>query len=163
MHRSATSLIARNLNHEVHMGSNLLKGLDDNPKGHYESVDVIKINDKILTHCGGSWCNPPSHDKILKCVGMFDDEMKVLIDKEIKITEEMGYESWGFKDPRTCLTIDLWLPLLPNPQFVVCYRDPMDIAKSLNNRNGFSIEFGKSLTHTYNERITNFITKWLQK
>jgi len=53
MHRAATSLVARTLNSEVHMGEHLLVGLSDNIKGHYENVEIIKINDKILHNAGG--------------------------------------------------------------------------------------------------------------
>jgi hypothetical protein len=92
MHRSATSLVARSLNNEVHMGERLLT---------------------------------------------------------------------GFKDPRTCLTIDVWLPFLENPHFIVCYRSPADVARSFNNRDGVNLPFALALTNEYNTRISNFMTKWL--
>lgn len=162
MHRSATSLVARTLHSEVNMGTNLLRGLKDNPKGHYENVDIIRLNDKILAKSGGWWDNPPSEERILECSGVFDDDMRSIVSKEIEKAEKMGLESWGFKDPRTCLTIDLWMPFLENPQFVVCYRKPLDVAKSLNLRNNFSIEKGLRLTEIYNQRIHNFMTKFLK-
>lgn len=161
MHRAATSLVARTLNHEVHMGEKLLKGLRDNPKGHYENVRILKLNDKILHDAGGSYFNPPSVDNILKAAHKFEDEMRTVVEKEIEAAEKKGMESWGFKDPRTCLTIEAWLPYLPNPQFVVCYRDPLEIAKSLNKRDGMSIKKGIELTKEYNNRIINFINNWL--
>jgi hypothetical protein len=163
MHRSATSLVARTLHQEVHMGSFLLTGKKDNPKGHYENVDIIMLNDKILNDCGGSWVNPPPYKKIIELGNKYRDEMAAIIMKETKIANDKGLESWGFKDPRTCLTIDLWLPYLENPQFVVCYRNPMDIAKSLNLRNGTSIDYGIKLTNEYNRRIERFMRKWLKK
>lgn len=163
MHRSATSLVARTLNSEVHMGEKLLVGLKDNPKGHYENVHIIRLNDKILRQSGGSWHNPPPTDKILEIGEKYKDEMNDIISSEISIAEEKGLESWGFKDPRTALTIGAWLEHLPNPQFVVCYRNPSDIAKSLNKRNNFTIDKGLKLTTEYNNRINIFITEWLKR
>ena len=58
MHRSATSLVARTLNAEVHMGSKLLYARSGNPEGYYENIEIIKINDKILHDSGGSWHIP---------------------------------------------------------------------------------------------------------
>lgn len=159
MHRSATSLIARTLNSEVHMGEKLLKGLSDNPKGHYENVKIIGINDKILHNSGGSWYNPPSRDKIIEVGKKYEDEIKEIISEEVEIAKSKNMESWGFKDPRTSLTIDVWYKYIPNPQFVVCYRNINDVAASLVNRNGniFTIEKAKSLTIEYNKRISQFI------
>lgn len=34
------------------------------------------------------------------------------------------YADWGFKDPRTCLTYDLWARELPEHRLVVVYRRP---------------------------------------
>jgi hypothetical protein len=163
MHRSATSLVARTLNSEVHMGKNLLVGLKDNPKGHYENVHIIRLNDQILHQSGGSWHNPPPIDKIMEIGAKYKDEMNNIISAEISIAEEKGLDSWGFKDPRTALTIGAWLEHLPNPQFVVCYRNPLDIAKSLNKRNNFTIDKGLKLTLEYNRRINIFIAEWLNK
>jgi hypothetical protein len=162
MHRSATSLVARTLHSEVNMGSNLLCGYNDNPKGHYENVEILQINKDILEKAGGSWDNPPSQEKILECFSIFDDRMRNAISKETEKATKMGLESWGFKDPRTCLTIDLWMPFLENPQFVVCYRKPLDVAKSLKLRNNLSIDKGLKLTEIYNQRIHNFMTKFLK-
>lgn len=161
MHRSATSLVARTLNSEVHMGEHLLTGLTDNPKGHYENIDILNINDKILIGAEGSWYAPPTLEKILESGKEFEKEMIDIISRETQLAKEWGFESWGFKDPRTALTIECWLPFLENPQFVVCYRSPMDIAKSLEKRNGFDINYSLKLVDEYNNRINNFIKKWL--
>lgn len=159
MHRSATSLVARTLNSEVHMGKNLLIGLRDNPKGHYENVHIVALNDKILHQSGGSWHNPPPREQIIKIGKNYEEEIKKIISDEVEIAKSKNMESWGFKDPRTCLTIDVWCSYLPSPQFIVCYRNPLDVAKSLKARNNFSIEKGVELTREYNKRIFDFINK----
>ena len=157
MHRSATSLVARTLNSEVHMGKKLLVGLVDNPKGHYENIEIIKINDEILHNSGGSWSDPPPREKIIEIGKNYEDHIKRIVADEVATAQSKNMESWGFKDPRTSLTIDAWYKHLPNPQFVVCYRNLKDIAMSLYKRNGISIEQGKNLAIEYNKRISQFL------
>lgn len=157
MHRSATSLVAKGLNNEIFMGDNLLKPRPCNPKGFFEERTFVKLNDRILTAAGGSWDNPPARESILQQT-QFDAEIKTLVQTAIAKATKKGYEFWGWKDPRSALTIELFLPHLPNPHFVVCYRNPIDVAKSLKARDPkMSIEKGLALTREYNKRIRDFI------
>jgi len=164
MHRSATSMTARTLHKssEVYMGKNLLKGLNDNPEGHYEDKAFLKLNIEILKAAGGDWANPPSLQSILNVRHKFDKRIEELVKQSEKNAKELGYKSWGFKDPRTVLTIDLYMKYIKKPQFICCYRDPYEIAESLSKRNNFSIERGINLAKTYNNRMNNFINNWLQ-
>ena len=163
MHRSSTSMVARALHEkkEVCMGNNLLLGLPDNPKGHYEDKEFLHLNIDILNAAGGSWDNVPPHKKILEVAPKFENKIKKVIKKASIFAKKSGYQSWGFKDPRTVLTIDLYMPYLTNPQFIICYRKPKEIAKSLNKRNKMPIANGIKLTNTYNNRLNNFIKNWL--
>jgi hypothetical protein len=46
-----------------------------------------------------------------------------------------GSLPWVWKDPQTCLTADLWLPLVQAPPAIVLVaRDPLRIARSVNAR-----------------------------
>jgi len=47
---------------------------------------------------------------------------------------------WAWKDPRTCLTLPFWQRLLPSMRYVICLRNPLDVAYSLERRDGFSLE-----------------------
>lgn len=165
MHRSSTSMVARSIHKqgEVHMGDKLLLGLPDNPKGHYENKKFLHLNIDILKAAGGSWDNPPSKKEILKVAPLFKDRIKRLISESEEEANAAGYISWGFKDPRACLTIDLYMPYLNNPQFIICYRDPMEIARSLNKRDKMSITDGVNLVKIYNNRIFDFIKNNLKK
>lgn len=160
-HRSATSLIARGLKNEIHMGEHLLMNLLDNPLGHCENIEIIVLNNKILEAAGGTYLYPPTEENILKAAKKFENEMKQLIEKETRIAKSKNLQSWGFKDPRTCLTIKAWLPFLENPQFVVCYRNVYDTSKSLVERDGLSFELAKNLTEEYIRRINKFINEWI--
>ena len=43
---------------------------------------------------------------------------------------------WGWKDPRTCMTLAFWQRLLPSLRYVICVRHPLDVAASLEARDG---------------------------
>jgi hypothetical protein len=42
---------------------------------------------------------------------------------------------WGWKEPRTCLFLELWERLLPQARFLFLYRHPVDVTLSLWRRN----------------------------
>jgi len=100
----------------------------------------------------GSWNNPPPEEKIFAQRDRFAPYIKRLIQQEKS-------EIWGWKDPRTSLTIELYLPYLENPFFVICHRDPLQVAESLNQRDGMDIDIGIRLTHIYEQRISNFLKR----
>jgi len=41
---------------------------------------------------------------------------------------------WGFKDPRTLLTLDGWLEALPEVSLAATFRHPLSVAGSLQER-----------------------------
>ncbi len=149
MHRSATSLVAGGLKRMgVNMGNKLLGADESNLFGHFEDKKFMELNKKILRKAGGSWDNPPAEANIIKAG-------KELL-KEIKeLTNKIGL--WGWKDPRTTLTIKCYLPYLENPHFICCFREPSEVAKSLRIREGWSINKGIELTREYNKRLLQFL------
>ncbi len=151
MHKTGTSLIAGILKIlGVDMGKDLLESNWSNPLGHFEDKRFVQLNDKILKEAGGSWDNPPTREKILSLMPKFSDEIKKLInEREGKI--------WGWKDPRTSLTVGLYLPYLKNPYFIICHRDSMAVAKSLQKRDNMDIEKGLYLSKFYSQQINIFL------
>lgn len=150
MHRSATSLTAGGLEKSgIHMGEEYLEHDQSNPWGIFENRKFVSLNQKILKAAGGSWDNPPSRQAILK--QDFDDEIKELI-------KNHEHEYWGWKDPRTSLTAELFHPHLTNPHYIVNFRDKDEVAKSLNRREGMPLHKGRELADIYNHRIVSFLT-----
>ncbi len=47
---------------------------------------------------------------------------------------------WGWKDPRTCLTLPFWQDLVGPMRYVMCIRNPRAVAASLTRRNALSVE-----------------------
>lgn len=155
MHRSGTSMLTRMLNIcGMYLGKeeHMMSPGGDNPKGFWENLIPVRINDNILKRGGGSWNNPPhfiegwDHDPYLnglyKKAAMFINDIPP--DKEW----------WGFKDPRSCFTLPFWKRILDNPDIIICLRNPIDVAKSLNKRNkNISTEQGMDLWYRYNKEI----------
>lgn len=162
MHRSCTSMTSRALHesNEVYMGDVFGELTFDNPKGHYEYIPIVKLNEDILSSAGGSWDQPPTHSAILAQKEIFSSRIKQVMDDFYSKVTQKQVQSCGFKDPRLCLTIELYMPYLINPQFISTFRTSDKIAKSLYERNQIDLEKGKILTKEYNTRIFNFLKKY---
>ena len=62
---------------------------------------------------------------------------------------------WMLKDPRLCITLRTWLPLLKFiPVVLFTYRHPLDVALSLNKRaiEHYAVEYSLRLWYVYNRR-----------
>ena len=156
MHRSGTSMIAGILSHlGVNMGNDLIGERPFNPRGHFENKEFLAMNVDILLVNGGSWAKPPSREAILASGKHFDSRIEDVINRSKS-------SLWGWKEPRTSLTIDLYYPYLENPYFIVCYRKAEDIARSIAERaetmtqEDVPFEFSRDLTRAYNDRIKVF-------
>ena len=152
MHRSMTSLVAGGIhNFGAHMGDQMIPPDSSNPKGHFEDAEFKRLNERILSSAGGTWCDPPSEIAIMSQKNTYDLLIQKLVERKKRDP------IWGWKDPRTTLTIKLFVPYLKNPHFVCCFRDPVEVAKSLQVRNKFSIEKGLQLAEIYNQRLLEFL------
>ncbi|MBI5463210.1 MAG: sulfotransferase family protein [Gammaproteobacteria bacterium] len=163
MHRSGTSFLVRTLN----LAGLWLGGEDKlhtvegrakigNPKGNYENVEGIAINDAILTRSGGTWYNPPK-----QLVATPDDTRRIVeLCTALRSGQPEGYLRWGWKDPRTVLTLDIWLQTLKSNIFIVgSYRHPSAVAQSLAARDGIPLEVGYGLWGVYVHHLLHHIRK----
>ncbi len=160
MHRSGTSMIGGVLFMlGVDMGKKLLGKQWSNPLGHFEDKRFYVLNKRILQAAGGSWNSVPSAEAILAQEQKFAEDIRILIEKR-------NSEIWGWKDPRTNLTIELYLSYLTNPYFLVCHRNHEEIVKSLKRRDdmehkeNLGINEAKKLIEVYKRRIEAFFTKY---
>lgn len=149
MHRSGTSMIARLLNLcglDLGPENDLLGPHESNPMGHFENLGFLEINEKLLSHFGGTWNDPPK----LKPNWEHDLSLKPIVDEAKLLLQKFSHcPCWGWKEPRTTLLIPFWRLLIPNLRFVICSRNPLDVAESLSKRNGIPIEEGVSLWNHY--------------
>ncbi len=138
MSRSGTSLTTRILNLAgVYLGpeEGLLWHLPSNPAGHWESVAMLRFNEWLLRKLGGSWRDPPSMPPGWERSEVLAGERCAA--RGFLAQTFGGHELWGWKDPRNSLTLPFWQRLLPEVRYVVCLRNPIDVAASLDRREGF--------------------------
>lgn len=149
MHRSGTSCITRIVNLAgASLGGPVAGANDSNPAGHWESLAGITINDLILQINGGSWDEPPS---LRHCPVWMRTKMR----RFLGCLHQNGTAVW--KDPRTILTFPFWKPLLENYSILVTIRHPLSVARSLQRRDGFTLDKGLWLWREYNERLASLI------
>jgi hypothetical protein len=150
MHRSGTSAAARVVNLlGVPLGDalDLMPAGAANPGGYWESASLAAINDRLLDTLGGCWLAPPA---------VADGEWQNPDLKRLRRTAQARFrrvhrtESWVWKDPRNCLTLPFWRPILGDRNVaLLVFRDPREVALSLSARDGCSTPYGLALWERY--------------
>ena len=157
MHRSGTSmlsgLLVNGCGYEV--GGPLIGAHFDNQKGFFERIDVVLQNDEFLKSQRMWWSSG---------IRNYDSEKANADLKANNIPFKEGTKALAFlnspdsvpwlqKDPRMCITLKTWLPLLnAEPAVLFTYRNPLEVALSLQHREKFQLEHGLRLWIIYNMR-----------
>ncbi|KAB2388947.1 MULTISPECIES: sulfotransferase family protein [Bacillus cereus group] len=148
-HRSGSSATAGILDVlGVHMGDSLLKPSSTNPKGYFENVDFVYLNDKILNSIGAAWDNPPKREE-LRCSIELSSDIFSFLSKHIK-------PLWGLKDPRMILTFDIWKPYLNqlgDITYIFTWRPIQESVSSLVNRNKIDEQTAVNILTRYQENL----------
>lgn len=128
MHRSGTSLVASVFQKVgLHIGERLVGPFQGNPRGHFEDVEFFRFHDALLKGAGLGIL--VGRKALLPYPGSEERAQAVSL-----INQREIHALWGWKDPRTCLFLDLWRELLPEARCVFLYRHPLDVALSLIRR-----------------------------
>jgi hypothetical protein len=137
MHRSGTSLLAgimRELGVDLGPDEEFLPPDPNNQSGYFELADLVEINDEILAHYGGSWDElpelPPGWEDSDQ-LAQIRERARRILGRRFAASKE-----WAWKDPRTCITLPFWQRLVSGLRYVICVRNPVDIAHSLRAREG---------------------------
>jgi hypothetical protein len=153
MHRSGTSVVARLLNLcGLYLGedSDLINPTPDNPEGYWENVRFVKINEAVLGELGGAWDLPPVRSEGWER----EESLAPLRQQAMELCREFAHgEPWGWKDPRTSLTLPFWKDIFPDLGVIICVRNPVEVARSLYRRGYSSNAFAFELWKTYNGRL----------
>lgn len=146
MHRGGTSAVTgvlHQLGAFLGPADHLMVPRDDNPVGFFEHQLLTDLNDELLHALGGSWHQPPALDPGWERAPHLDG---IRSRAEQRLHADFAdARLWAWKDPRTSLTLPFWRPLLPHAQFVVCVRNPLDVARSLRARDGLDEVLGIDL------------------
>ena len=158
MHRSGTSMVARLLQRcGVYLGKeeDLGAPAPDNPRGFAENRYFVEINDAILARLRGGWDAPPEFVPGWQDLPEFEDLRQQAL---ALIATMAGQPVWGWKDPRTTLTLPFWQALVPHLRVLVCVRHPLTVALSLHNRNFSSVASGLRLWRAYYETLNSSLS-----
>ena len=140
MHRSGTSMLTRFISDlGVFMGND--KSEND------ESKFFQNINRWLLYQSGASWDTPLNTSNLNS---YFIEKSSKILDHRLHSIWSVKYlglnkflkyrgiqnmqEPWGWKDPRNTLLLPIYKKIFPNAKIVHIYRNPIDVAISLQTR-----------------------------
>jgi hypothetical protein len=150
MHRSGTSATAgllANLGLTGPRPDDVYPTSSSNEKGHWESVSMVRINERLLgaVDCG-RYAPPPI---TLEWKGVTGHEEIRAAALQWFTTNYVG-GPMVVKDPRFCLTLPFWRDVLRAPMAAVfVLRDPLSVVRSMQARDDFPVTFGLSLWDRY--------------
>ena len=146
MHRSGTSALTGTLGLlDVYLGHELLKPQDDNIKGFYENQKIVDINEKIFKDIGTYW-----HDLFYNQEKLNISNKNLMEELKAILIEEFEFSNvFSIKDPRLAYLFPVYAKVLEelniDIKIVLPYRNPIEVANSLNKRDNFSLEKGMLL------------------
>ena len=139
MHRSGTTLMSKLLQKlGVFMGTE--------KEQNEEAVAFLRTNEWIMSQANATWDNPYNFQflkskhliHVKKVVKKILSSERFIVsyfgqDKNWKDFEGRGY-AWGWKDPRNTFTLAVWKDIFPSLKVIHVFRNPVDVAASLKNR-----------------------------
>lgn len=157
MHRSGTSALTGILSLlDVYLGKDLMPGNFANKKGYFENNTLFKINESVLSQINSSW------DDVF-----FDETKPERIKESDKLktffVNEFQYARiFAVKDPRLVYLFPLYEKILQelkiNIKIILPYRNPVEVANSLNRRDNMPMEKGM-LLWVYNFLLAEKLTR----
>src|SRR5262249_7406766 len=140
MHRSGTSMVTHALKlGGLYLGdeADLLAPGPENPDGYWENAQLVDVNDEVLSALGGGWEALPGGPSDWAA----DDRLGDVRGRAASILDRISRDGpWGWKDPRTTVTLPFWRELADPLKIVLCIRNPLEVALSLQRRGMFSYE-----------------------
>ncbi len=123
MHKSGTTLIAQILHHSgISMGERLAADVSYDQGNKYEREATFGLNLAILG----------KNDVLVLDVDASRGQVMSQAQREmmraiIRDCDQRHAGTWGFKDPRACLTWPLWREELPEHRIIGVYREPAEV------------------------------------
>lgn len=145
MHRSGTSALTGCLEDLGLYLGDVVREAPHNKKGNNENLAIRELHDLVLEDCGGRWDTPPDNvvwklkrRQVLRAI----------------IHTFANKPCWGFKDPRTLLTLSAWLEEIPALKLVGTFRHPQSVIRSITTRDpSFSPTHALDLWMYYNRKL----------
>lgn len=155
MHRSGTSALTGVidlLGVAVSDEDDIMVGDEANQRGYWESRQLTDFQELLLQRFGGTWRSPPS----LPVGWERDPKLRQQLGRARRIFRRLYGKSrlWAWKDPRTALLLPFWRRALRfRPLIAVIHRHPLEVARSLEVRDGLPLQDALQLWEQYNRAI----------
>jgi hypothetical protein len=158
VHRSGTSMLAGILDKlGISMGPNVKANAQQakhNALGYYEDNSFMDLNERILTRSNRGWADVPDPLKLGNACASFQGPALELIQARMAANE-----MWGWKDPRTCLTLPAYFGGLDKDHTLIVRmeRSKLAIVKSLLHRearHGMNETLASNLVDSYGAHAT---------
>lgn len=104
----------------------------ENPRGYWEPRWMLELNEEILAQLGTDWWHPLPAEPGWEMNPEFDrlrERARALLKEKFD-----GTALWGWKEPRTTLTLPFWRGIAPIAKYVICLRNPLDAISSFQRR-----------------------------
>jgi hypothetical protein len=142
MHRSGTSALAGTLELlDVEFGSDLMGPTQYNLKGYFENNRIYELNKKLLTQFESSWDDVFQEELVLPNAFDFSELTELLKSEYLSQNR-----TFAIKDPRLVFLFPVYQKALTelgiDIKVAIPTRNPMEVARSLQKRDGFSLEKG---------------------
>jgi hypothetical protein len=142
MHRSGTSALTRVLNlRGAVLPTDLLPPNQANVAGYWEPAAVVAWHDEFLAAAGSAWDDPtelPAAAFEIPAAERFVDRVADLLRVELAAAPLAV-----MKDPRACRLVPLWRRAIERagrePLIVLIVRHPLEVAASLQRRDGMPV------------------------
>jgi len=143
MHRSGTSATTRVINLlGADIASNLVAGIPgDNDRGFRESHATYRLHDRLFAAFDSAWHDPYPLPDGWQETDAAREAKRAICDHIVK--EFTDSRMFVFKDPRMTRVLPLWLEALDElsiePIIVIPFRNPIEVAGSLEQRDGLPL------------------------
>jgi hypothetical protein len=151
MNRSGTSAFTRMISLAgADLPGDLVPPNESNVRGHWEPRAIVEIHHRLMERLGHlrhsdhslpeGWLEHPA-----------TSEARTALLRQLR-ADFSESPAFVIKDPRLCHLLPLWRDILEEfgaaPHVIVCFRHPIEVARSLERKN--EIPWGKSLTRWLN-------------
>ena len=154
MHRSGTSALCAALHAcGASFGTSLLEPMSNvNDEGFWEDLEIVQINQALLGCLGINWYTVTSDLANTDWQAAKFDELRARANSVLQ-RGFGGGDLEVIKDPRMCITLPFWLSLCAEQEIeariCIISRGPLEVARSLQRRDGFPLGYGLRLTNNY--------------
>ncbi|MFN3649384.1 MAG: sulfotransferase [Armatimonadota bacterium] len=154
MHRSGTSVVAGMLGAlGVYMGPGLRIPTEADPaslqerlrtEGYGEALAFVRVNEALLAAAEADWCRVEpllqrrdTPELAARAEALIASALSGPLRRDYLQPElESARRAWGWKDPRTTLTLPYWLRFFPHARVLHVRREAEAVVRSLTRRSG---------------------------